>query len=116
MLLLMLLLATPAGAAEAPSGAAACQDAYQAVAGEWRAAWPAWPAVKPGNAMITDSKGHRHTLAEYEGMLRRLREGHAACDRHEEVAADDEIRLVHGWLNEDPGVGAHHPPRLAQGD
>ena len=107
-MLMVLLVALPAGAAE--SG---CQAEAAAAVADWRAAWPTWPAVKPGNAMVSDHFGHRHALADYEAMLRRLRAGRAACDQGDQATAAAELRLVEHWLGEDTGPAG--PARVARG-
>lgn len=112
-LILPFVIAAPAHAAEPGTS---CQSEYQTVAQEWRASWPNWPALKPGHAMVTDHKGHRHTLTEYERMVRRLREGHDACNHHDDQVATLDFHIVHNWLNESPAETGEGRKQVAKGD
>lgn len=97
---LMVLSTAPAMAADL-SARPVCAAAVDTVLEAWHAVWPAWPATKPGQAMVEDSAGHRHSLSEYDAMRRRFRLAREECSQNGSEQAMAELRIVSAWLGDD---------------
>lgn len=87
--------------AEGSVSAANCSAEYSAVVNAWNATWTGWPTAKPGHSMVEDVHGHRHSIVEYESMLRRLRHDRDLCAQQNAANAIRDLRIVRSWLNAD---------------
>jgi len=82
-------------------GSGNCSSEYSKVVDAWNATWTGWPNAKPGHSMVEDAHGHRHTIVEYESMLRRLRHGRDLCAQQDSADAIRDLHIVRSWLNAD---------------
>lgn len=96
-----LALTSSSAFAEGSANAATCSAEYSRVVDAWNANWTGWPTAKPGHSMVEDVHGHRHSIVEYESMLRRLRHGRDLCAQQDSADAIRDLRIVRSWLSAD---------------
>jgi hypothetical protein len=87
--------------AEDPVPVADCALAVASLIESWHAVWPVSPAARPGQLIVEDAHGRRHSITEYESMTRHLRSANAACRQQDSARVMTEMRIVSAWLAAD---------------